>query len=104
MKQFSWKFAIGTFLTVGCLDVVLSFMCIAGPDRDWWDWLCGKPLWMINFPGYLLRHHFDDAGGTEIVLLVLGVWVFSAMLWSAAAGYYFGRKSIANQHVEPPPR
>jgi hypothetical protein len=96
-KRFNWKFAVIIFFAAIVLDVILEFLVLLGPERAGaWERLIGIPACIVNFPGLpLVPFLRASSDGTVIAILVLSICVLSALFWSVAAGYFFGRKHTA---------
>ena len=101
IKRFSWQDACIVFFSFPICDVMLWFLAVGADQEGWWEWLFGVPFWIINFPGfpfiYCLR---DSADGKDILIALLASLSFSALIWSVAAGYFFGHKNAAKQTNE----
>ena len=92
-KTYNTKFAVLAFVFVIAIDVALFTL-----GDPWYDRWFTIPWFSINFPGLLLVYPFEGMLKPESwnrSCLVVGGILFSAVVWSAVAGYVFRRKYAA---------
>ena len=95
MKTPNRKLAVSVFMMIAFYDAVVLIMAALFPHipakLQLYSW------WSVNFPGlpffHLLAGHVPH--GLPVALLLIGIGIFSAFLWSAIAGYVFRRSHVA---------
>jgi hypothetical protein len=95
MKTYNQKLAGRIFCALIALDAVLFTLFLLIPSS-------GTTLawWIINAPGYepgIVVGRFLSHSGVAFTQnsLMIGIGIFSALVWSAFSGYVFRRKVVA---------
>jgi hypothetical protein len=94
MKSFSRTIAVRVFFGIVAMDAVLMVLDHLISDSVW----VGITWWIVNFPGFPLLYvllPLMPVGLLGLVYTLICAGLFSALLWSAVAGYFFRHRYVA---------